>query len=179
MSTLDSLSTPTETELVVAFFDLTRFASFVNTLSPQDCFKFISDYYEFVGDVLERDEGLVVKFIGDAGLVVYPAENADNAVVSLKRLKDEGDAWLRDRGADCRHVVKAHVGPVMCGAVGTRSQKRFDVFGTTVNTAALLKSNGFAMTPQLFRKLSSKTRTLFKKHTPPITYIPTEERHRD
>ena len=75
--------------------------------------------------------------------------------------------------------VKVHFDPVICGPIGTRTDKRFDVYGYTVNTAATLKSNGFAMTPQVFRKLRADTRKLFKKHTPPIRYIPLESRHTD
>jgi hypothetical protein len=45
-----------------------------------------------------------------------------------------------------------------------------------VNTAALLKSDGFAMTPELFRELDANTQKLFKKHTPHITDIPLGER---
>jgi hypothetical protein len=49
----------------------------------------------------------------------------------------------------------------------------------TVNIAATLKSNDLAITPQLFRRLNPDTRKLFKKHTPPITYIPVNESHQD
>lgn len=65
----------------------------------------------------------------------------------------------------------------MAGPIGTRNDKRLDVFGETVNIAAMLKANGIAITPQVFRKLEPETRKLFKKHTPPVTYIPVEERH--
>ena len=69
--------------------------------------------------------------------------------------------------------------PVACGRVGTTAEKRVDVFGVTVNTAALLTSHGLALSPQVFRKLGAETRKLFKKHTPPVTYIPVGEAHRD
>ena len=179
MSRLHEITSPLELELVVAFFDLTRYARFARTLSPSDGFEFVSRYYEFVGDVVEKDEGVVIKFIGDAGLIAYPGDKADQAVWHLKELKGKGDDWLQSYGADCRHIIKAHVGPVMCGHVGPRRAKRLDIFGQTVMTAALLKSNGFAITPQLFRKLSADTRKLLKKHTLPVTYIPLEERHKD
>ena len=39
--------------------------------------------------------------------------------------------------------------------------------------------NGFTLTPQAFRQLNPDTRKLFKKHTPPVTYIPLEELHGD
>jgi len=56
--------------------------------------------------------------------------------------------------------------------------KRFDVFGHAVNIAALLTSDGLALTPQVFRRLTPQTRRHFKKHTPPISYISVEDRHR-
>jgi hypothetical protein len=55
--------------------------------------------------------------------------------------------------------------------IGTRTEKRSDVFGQTVNTSALIKSNGPALSQQLFRKLKPETRRFFKKHTPPIILI--------
>ena len=94
-------------------------------------------------------------------------------------LKDSGDAWLAERNVPCRNVIKVHFGPVICGLVGTRTDKRFDIYSHTVNTTATLKSNGFAMTPQVFRKLGADTRKLFKKHTPPITYILASDSHQD
>ncbi len=153
MSRLQKVTSPVELELVVSFFDLTRYARFARTLSPSEGLEFVSRYYEFVGDIVEKDEGLVIKFIGDSGLVAYPGDKADPAVQNLKQLRDTGDEWLQSHGAECRHIIKAHLGPVMCGLVGTKRGKRFDVFGETIMTAALLKSNGFAITSRLFRKL--------------------------
>ena len=177
MTGLNEIESPLELELVVSFFDLTRFGRFARTLSSSTLFEFMSRYYEFVGDVIERDGGIVIKFVGDAGLVAYPGDKADTAVCHLKELKERGDEWLQSHGSECRHVIKAHYGPVMCGPLGTKREKRFDVFGETVMTAAVLNSIGLAITPQLFRKLKPDTRKLLKKHTPPITYIPVEERH--
>jgi adenylate cyclase len=168
-----------EQALVVAFFDLTGFWRFSRAHPPHDVVSTLATYYELVGDLVEEAGGKVVKFIGDAGLLIYPAAEADRAVVGLQHLKAAGDAWLADHDWSCRHIIKAHVGPVYCSQVGTRQEKHFDVFGETVNTAAALPSHGLAITPVLFRQLGPSSRKLFKKHTPPVTYIPVEERHQD
>ncbi len=173
------ISSPEKIDLVVAFCDLTQFGRFAKSLSPEKIFSFISEYYELAGDVIEQSGGFVVKFMGDAMLVTYPDDNVDRAILSLKELKDAGDDWIKSRGAPCKHVIKVHFGPVIRGQVGTREDKRLDVFGQTVMTAARLLSRGFAMTPQVFRKLGQETRKLFKKHTPPTTYIPVDARHND
>ena len=179
MTILDEITTPQETELLVAFFDLTNFLRFAQDHSAQEMFDTLSAYFEYVGDLVEDSGGKVVKFIGDEGFIVYPTENIDRGVLALMDLKTKGDAWLAERNIPCWNVVQAHFGPVICGPVGTRSDKRFDVYGETVNTLAQLKSDGFAMTPELFRKLDADTQELFKKHTPYVTYIPLGERDKD
>ena len=128
---------------------------------------------------MEEAGGKVVKFMGDAGLLIYLVAAAERAVVRLRRLQVVGDACLADHDTPCRHIIKAHVGQVYCGQVGTRAEKHFDVFGEIVNTAALLPSHGLAITPSLFRQLGPSTRKLFKKHIRRSKYIPVEERHQD
>jgi class 3 adenylate cyclase len=179
MTTLNDIHTPTEMNLLVAFFDLARFTHFSRNRSAQEIFEFVSAFYEFVGDIIEDSGGTVVKFMGDAALIVYPETHVNEGVLALKALKDQGDVWLAGRNIPSRNIIKIHFGPVICGPMGTRTDKRFDVFGETVNIAALLKSNGLAMSPQVFRKLNAANRKLFKKHTPPITYIPVTENHKD
>ncbi|MHC4606673.1 MAG: adenylate/guanylate cyclase domain-containing protein [Planctomycetota bacterium] len=179
MFTPAGISEPTDLDLLVAFFDLTGFAKFARKATSREAFDMLSDFFELVGDSVEESGGKVVKFIGDAGLVVYPEDRADEGVRALHALKAAADRWLAGRGLASRVHIKAHFGPVTCGPVGTRSEKRFDVYGETVNTAATLPSHGLSITPQAFRKLGPETRKLFKKHTPPVRYIPVEEGHRD
>jgi len=68
---------------------------------------------------------------------------------------------------------------VVTGLIGAHGNKQPDVYGETVNTAATMQSNGIAVSPQVFRLLSPAARKLFKKHTPPVTYIPVNEPHRN
>jgi len=166
-----------EGNLLVAFFDLTLFARYAKTKPSAEIFNLFEEYFELVGGIVESSGGRVVKFIGDAGLIVFGEESANAGVVALLDLKVRGDVWLAERKVPCRNVVKVHVGPVTYGYLGTPTDKRFDIYGVTVNTAAMLQSNGFAMSPQVFRKLEPAVRRRFKKHTPPITYIPVDERH--
>ena len=166
-------------DLLVAFFDLTNYFRQPRGQSNREISDLMSDYYEFLGDIVDGGGGTIVKFIGDAALTVFPENRVDDGVLTLRNIQNQGDKWMKDRGLNCRHIVKAHFGPVCTGPIGTRSDKRFDLFGETVGIAATLRSNGFAITSQVFRKLSPETRKQFKKHTPPISYIPVDERHRD
>ncbi|MBT5873387.1 MAG: adenylate/guanylate cyclase domain-containing protein [Candidatus Latescibacteria bacterium] len=177
MRFLDAIEGPQERELLVAFFDLTRFHHYCQNHSDLEITEMLDGYYELVGDIVEVAGGSVVKFIGDAGLLAFPDTDVNEGVVALKALKDTGDRWLKSHGVPCEAIIKAHFGSVQCARLGTRSDKRLDLMGLTVNTASLLSSRGIALTPQVFRKLDPATRKLFKKHTPPVTYIPVPERH--
>ena len=163
--------------LLVGFFDLSQFHPFLTGTPDSDVASMLSDYYELVGDAIEGSGGQVVKFMGDAALTVHAEEDVDRGVIALHELKRNGDAWLATRGVSSSQIMKAHFGTVVATMVGTRTDKRPDIFGDVVATAVVMRSRGFAMTAQVFRKLSPETRKLFKKHTPPISYIPLSQGH--
>ena len=156
-------------QALVACSDLTGYARFAARKSEGEIFQLLSDYYELVGDVVEPARGKVIKFMGDAALILFPEEAADEGVRAMLALQSRGDRFWSERGADCRHHLRVHFGPLALGSLGTRNDKRTDVLGSTVNAMFLLKSQGFALTPEAFRKLAPATRKLFKKHTPPVT----------
>ncbi len=166
-----------ESNLLVAFTGLNGFSRFAIKCPGDSLFRTLSDYFEFIGDIVEKAGGRLVKPIGDAALIVFPEDRIDEGVRALLELYDKGDAWLDARGLPCRHNIKAHFGPVFSGMIGTRADKRYDICGNTVNVTARIQSGGFAVTPQVFRKLKTATRGMLKKHTPPVTYIPVEDRH--
>lgn len=167
-------------DLFVAFFDLTGFTAFARQHDSRSVFDTLAGWYRLVGTSVEHAGGHVVKFMGDAGIAVFDADGVDAAVAALRRAQDDGDGFLAGRGFRAHAVIRGHVGPVTCGPMGPPGWQRFDVIGETVNTAALARASGqhrFALTPQAFRKLSPEGRSAFKKHTPPVVYIPAEARH--
>ena len=139
----------------------------------------MSDYFEYLGQTVEKEGGTLVSCIGDAALLLFPEPCVDAGVKILWRLCRNGDRWLLAHGLKCSHYIKAHFGSVVTGPIGAKGVKRLDVYGHAVNVAATLQSSGLALTAQAFRKLSPQTRKLFKKYTPPITYIPIDDRHKN
>lgn len=168
----------TEVPLLVAFTDFTRFAAQAARLEDAKVARVIADYYELAGAALTEAGGRIVKFIGDATLAVFPADAADAGVLALLDLKEASDRFMAGQDWECRLIARVHFGPVIAGQFGTSSDKRYDVLGKTVNTAARLESTGVALSVEAFRQLGGETRRLFKKHTPPITYIRQEDSHR-
>ncbi len=138
----------------------------------------VDSYYKRVAARITAGGGRVVKFMGDGALAVFPEDGVDAGVNALLALKEGIDAWMSSLGWECRLTARAHVGTVIAGPFGGIGDKRFDVIGREVNTAATLDHSGLSLSVAAFRKLSPALRTRFKKYTAPITYIRTEDPHR-
>ena len=162
-----------EQHLLISFVDLTRFSAQSRRLGDADIAAAVDEMYRRIGAAIAAAGGRVVKFIGDASLIVFAADQADGAVVALLALKEELDGHLDQLGWECRAAVKVHVGTAIAGPYGLAGT--FDVLGNDVNTCASLHSPGVALTVEAFRALGPELRRRFKKHTPPVCYIRSED----
>jgi class 3 adenylate cyclase len=165
-------------QLLVVFCDLTNYAKISRKIDGIEVFKYLSNIYEVIGNIIEASNGQVIKFIGDAVLITFEEKDIDKGIVALKLLKTEIDSYNQKIKYESKFIIKAHFGQVVAGMIGTKNKKMYDIFGNVVNIAATLPSNGFSISVETFRKLKPETRKLFKKHTPPITYIGVEEKHK-
>lgn len=172
------MSPRTPVTLLIAFVDLNRFSAQSRHVDDVDLAEVIDAYYERVAARVTAGGGRVVKFMGDGALAVFPEGGVDAGVSALLALKEEIDAWMDSLGWECRLTARAHVGTVIAGPFGGADDKRFDVIGREVNTAAVLDHAGLSLSVAAFRRLSPALRGRFKKHTAPITYIRTEDPHR-
>ena len=127
------------TRLVIAFTDLSRFKTVPGRVSDAELADTMDDYYRLVTTVVEQSKGRVVKFIGDAALVVFPGDRPDDAVRALHTLRVESDRFMVDRDWECRFTAKAHIGDVVAGDFGPKGTKRYDIMGRDVNATAMLK----------------------------------------
>lgn len=161
---------PLKRDRLIVFFDLAGFGRFSAAVSDSRIFRLMSGFFELVGDAVEGSGGRVVKFIGDAGLLIYPRKGIERGVRALLRLRGDANRWLAQRSMNCEMRIKAHAGPVACGRIGTRKDKRFDVYGEAVNAAARLPSGRFSITPPVFRGLAPGTRAFFTRRAGPARY---------
>jgi adenylate cyclase len=166
-----------EVPLLIAFADLTRFMAQSQRSDDLDLAETLDACYERIAATVRAAGGRVVKFMGDAALIVFPEAAVDRGVETLLALKDSVDELLVQRGWDCRLTVMAHVGTAIAGGFGEAGDKRYDVVGKAVNVTATLESTGVTLSAEAFRKLGPELRAHFKKHTPPITYIRVQDPH--
>ena len=159
----------TET-LGVAFFDLSRISEWSSSHEDQPVAAFLQHFYVLAANVLEPAGGRLVKFMGDAGMVVFPAERSEEMILALCEFSSAAREDARSVGLDAYCNTNIHVGEVITGTFGPPGLERFDVIGKAVNVAARLGRRGVIISPQAFRTLSEDARKRFQKITRPITY---------
>jgi class 3 adenylate cyclase len=144
--------------VIVGFFDLMGFAKWSEGRPPRDLLDLATALFKRTGRTIADAGGRLVKVIGDGGMFVFPADNPDRAVLSLQAMKRDCDAWLSKRGYPDVMVVKVQLGPVACGQVGPPGDERFDVYGLTVNRAAMMRGRSFTLGASLVDRLRDETR---------------------
>ena len=165
-----ALESPIQANVLVAMCDCSRFMQAAKGRSSADLFADLNDFYLLADDAIGAAGGLVVKFMGDAGLVVFPEELADQGTMALLDLKANVDRWIQNRAIGNSLHVDVHFGEVTLGKMGRSG--RLDVIGETVAIAATLGSRGFGLSQQAFRQLTPEHRQRFQKFTPPVLYLP-------
>jgi class 3 adenylate cyclase len=168
-----ALSSPIQADVLVALCDCARFMQGARGRTSAQLFADLNDFYLLTEDAIQAAGGLVVKFMGDAALIVFPADLADPGIMALLELKASVDSWLQDRPIGNSLHVNVHFGEITLGRMGRAG--RLDIIGETVNIAASLGSRSFGLSQQAFRRLTPEHRQLFQRFTPPVLYLPTSQ----
>jgi class 3 adenylate cyclase len=172
-----ALESPIQANVLVAMCDCSRFMQAIKGRTSAQIFADLNDFYLMVDDAMQAAGGLVVKFMGDAALVVFPEDLADQGIMALLDLKASVDRFLEDRPLGQNLHVNAHFGEVTLGRMGRAGH--LDLIGETVNIAATLGSRSFGLSQQAFRCLTPEHRKLFHKFTPPVMYLPSSQASQD
>jgi len=159
---------------LICMYDLSGFARFSRSVDMKTMYCLLRDVAAITSDNIQHTSGTIIKYIGDAALILFPEESVDEGVRILLVLKQELENHLKKMNYITRNITfSLHFGEVIMGKL--RPFDYMDVFGNTVNTAFLLDRGNyrgkFVISPQVFRKLKPETRKKFHKFTPPIVYL--------
>ncbi len=160
---LTALTENDETDLIVGFFDLRGFSKWSEDQNPRALFDFATELFERTGAYINDTGGYLVKSIGDAGLFVFPVDQPDQVVMDIHKMKQDTDAWLKDIDYPEVMSVKIQMGSVACGFMAIGGAQRFDVYGATVNHAAMMKGWPFSISSELHQQLNEENRNLFHR----------------
>ena len=123
----------------VLFVDLVGSTTFATERSPTEVVEMLNRFFAIVVDEVDRRDGLVNKFMGDAVLAIFGApvelpDHAGAALAAARAMSRRLSAEVPDIGAG----IGVATGEVVAGNVGHQSRFEYTVIGDAVNSASRL-----------------------------------------
>lgn len=138
-----TLSHSEQKELTVLFSDIRSYTTLSESLPPREVLKLLNEYFSSVNTPIQKNDGFIDAFIGDALMALFPntAEDAVHAVLGMRQALHQFNAQQRDKGEQVIHSgFGLHFGDVTMGTIGTPNRMQATVIGDTVNLAARIES---------------------------------------
>jgi adenylate cyclase len=135
--------------VTVLFADLAGFTALSEALDPEDVRAIQGDLFREMSESIDRYEGFVEKFVGDAVMAVFGAPHAHEddperslraALLMRERMATLNRRWERQVGRSLELHIGVNTGPVVAGRIGATADAAYAVTGDTVNTASRLQS---------------------------------------
>jgi adenylate cyclase len=133
----------------VLFSDIRGFTTITEKLGAQGTVALLNEYFTLMVDCIQREEGMLDKFIGDAimaafGIPVAHEDDADRAVrASIAMIRELG-RWNRERVSEGKLPVDIGIGlntdMVVSGNIGSKKRMDYTIIGDGVNLASRLES---------------------------------------
>lgn len=133
----------------ILFSDVRSFTTITEQLGAQGTVALLNEYFTLMVDCIQREEGMLDKFIGDAimaafGIPVPHDDDADRAVRTAIAMIRELWAWNAQRTGEGKLPVDIGIGlntdNVVSGNIGSKKRMDYTIIGDGVNLAARLES---------------------------------------
>jgi adenylate cyclase len=166
--------------VTVLFSDIRGFTTFSESREPEEVIEVLNRYLTTMTDVILRNGGTLVAFMGDGIMAVFGApiptdDHADRAYATAREMAgpalEEFNRWLRaeGKGDGFRIGVGLNSGAVMAGNVGSEKRLEYTVIGDTTNTASRIE--GMTKGTDHMILLSESTRMMMTRERPELAQI--------
>lgn len=147
-----------ERVVTVLFVDLVGYSTISEHMSPAQVVLMLNEYLGAMNEVVDRYQGTVIEFVGDAifavfGAPQYQIEHAQQAMgcalAMLAELQALNQAWCESGLARSWQPsgiaaissrIGLHSGRVIAGNIGSKNRIKYSVIGDTVNVASRLET---------------------------------------
>ncbi|MBO6256415.1 CHASE2 domain-containing protein [bacterium] len=134
--------------VTVLFSDIRGFTSMSEKMSAEDVSKILNEYFAEMEPIINKYNGVINKFIGDAIMVIFgePVQDINHprnavkcAYEMLKRVNFLREKWLEEGRPRFEIGVGINTGEVFIGNIGTENRMEYTVIGDSVNLASRIE----------------------------------------
>lgn len=135
--------------VVVFFSDIRGFTAFSEKRSPEEVVAMLNEYFGAMVAVINRHNGVVDKFIGDAIMAVWgapkssarDAHDALRACIDMRLALDKLNEKRLARGQNAINIgMGLHAGAAISGTIGSDERMEYTIIGNTVNTGSRIEA---------------------------------------
>lgn len=135
-------------EITVMFADIRGFTSLSETRKAEEVSQLLNEYFSELEPIINKYNGVINKFIGDAVLVVFgdPVTDKFHAKSAVKcayelrnKVKEIKQRWVEEGKPKIDIGVGINTGEAFIGNVGTQNRFEYTVIGDTVNIASRIE----------------------------------------
>ncbi len=151
--------------------DIRGFSMLAKTIGPHRTVPMINYFFEIMGDIVFKHQGIVDKYLGDGFLALFGAplssvSDADNAIAAALEMKKAigsvSNYFQQQIGHPLFIGIAIHTGEVVVGNIGFEKKMDYTVIGDAVNTVFRLQSivkpikNGIIISEKTLKAAQSK-----------------------
>lgn len=122
----------------VLFTDIRGFTNLSEKVESEKVFSFLNEYLEKMEPIIQKHEGFIDKFIGDAIMALFPDEEK-SVLAALEMILIANQFYLPDNSS-LEIGIGIHTGELILGTIGSPSRIDTTVIGDTVNLASRIES---------------------------------------
>lgn len=167
MNIEESMLSVEEREVSVLFSDIEGFTSLSERLSAPEVAALLNEYFQRMVDVVNVNNGMVNKFIGDAVMALFGApkshdNDAVNAVTAALQMVEALKLFWDQIDERKRFNIRIGIntGKVVAGNIGSEKKMEYTVLGDEVNLASRFES----ISPSNVVTIGPRTAELVKDH---------------
>lgn len=132
-------------QVCVMFLDIRDFTTFAENRAPTEVVDYLNYLFSFMIEVVNQQQGIVNKFLGDGFMAIFGAPVPDgqavhNAVAAaLEILERVAQLNAAQTIPPTRVGIGLHCGEAVTGSVGSSQRKEYTIIGDVVNLAARIE----------------------------------------
>ncbi len=135
--------------VTIMMTDIRGFSILSQELDPQDCVKMLNNYFGVMTPLIQKHDGVIDEFLGDAILAIFGApvrteQHAQQAVacaIEMQQAMTEVNQNNEQWGLPSIEMgIAVNTGEVVVGNIGSETRSKYGVVGHHVNLTARIES---------------------------------------